>query len=290
MAKEGAPFTAAMPRATSETIHVIERRGGWSAVDWGEIWRYRELLYFLTWRDVRVRYKQTVLGALWALLQPLATMVVFALFFGRLAGLGTRTGGVPYPLFVYLGLLPWTFFASSIAASSVSLVGSAQLITKVYFPRLIVPLSTIGVSGLDLLVSLLLLGGMMAYYGVEPSWRLLLAPVFLIFTVVAAVGVGSLLAALTALYRDFRFVVPFMMQIWMFLSPVIYPSAIVPERWRNAYFLNPAAGLLDGFRAACLDQAFDWPHVGLSMGITLALAWLGTRYFYTIERRLADVI
>jgi len=277
-------------RAESALVRVIERRRGWRVADWGEIWRYRELLQFLAWRDVRVRYKQTALGVAWALLQPLATMAVFALFFGRLAGLGAKTAGVPYPVFVYAGLLPWTFFAGAVGASAASLVGSAQLITKVYFPRLIVPLATIAVSALDFLVAQLLLAALMLHYGIEPTWRALLAPLVIGGFVLAIVGVGSLLAALTALYRDFRFVIPFLLQIWMFVSPVVYPSSIVPPSWRGLYFVNPVAGLLDGFRAACLGQPFEWPQIAVSLGSGLVLFAVGTRYFCTIERRLADVL
>lgn len=277
-------------RVEAASVRVIERRSGWTVVPWKEIWRYRDLLYFLTWRDVRVRYKQTVLGVAWALLQPVTAMVVFALFFGRLAGLGAKTGDVPYTLFVYTGLLPWLFVGSAVAASGASLVGNAQLVSKVYFPRLVVPLAAIGVSVVDFVISLLLLAGFMAFHGVGPTWRILLLPLFLAAAALVAAGAGTLLAGLTALYRDFRFVIPFMIQIWMFVSPVIYPASVVPERWRTLYFLNPVAGLLEGFRAACLGLPFDGPRLAVSLAAAVVLFVIGTRYFASVERRLADVI
>jgi homopolymeric O-antigen transport system permease protein len=268
----------------------IEPSSGWVQIDWGEIWRYRELLCFLTWRDVKIRYKQTVLGAAWAILQPFMTMVVFSLFFGRLAGLGNRTGGVPYPIYVYAGLLPWTFFANSITNSGNSLVGSSNLITKVYFPRLIIPLAAVGAGLVDLGVSFAVLLGMMAYYGTPLSWQLLLVPLFLLGTLLAATGVGTLLSALTVAYRDFRYVVPFMVQLWMFATPVIYPSSIIPKQWHWLLSLNPMAGLIDGFRAAFLARPLDWPHIGLSLAVAAALFFCGAAYFRSTERRFADII
>jgi lipopolysaccharide transport system permease protein len=271
-------------------VQVIRPRTGWSGVDWPELWRYRELLYFLTWRDVKIRYKQTVLGAAWAILQPLMSMVVFSLFFGRLAGLDHRTGGVPYPIYIYAGLLPWTFFANSNTNSGNSLVGNSNLITKVYFPRLIIPLAAVGAGLADLAVSFLVLIGMMLYYGTGFSWQLLLVPVFLVGTVLTATGVGTLLAALTVAYRDFRYVVPFMVQIWMFVTPVIYPSSIVPIKWRWLLALNPMAGLIDGFRGAFLARPLPWPQVGLSLALSVIVFLSGAAYFRKVERQFADII
>ena len=288
----GAAAVAESSAADSQALplRVIEGGEGRRRVDWAEFWQYRELLYFLVWRDVKVRYKQTVLGVAWALLQPLAMTAVFALFFGRWAGLGQKTGDVPYPLFVLTGLLPWAFFASAVTASSNSLVGSAQLLTKVYFPRLIIPFSTVGVALLDLGISLVILAALMLYYGVRPTWMLLLAPIPLLGVALVAIGVGTYLAALTVAYRDFRYVVPFTIQIWMFLSPVIYPSRLVPEDWRWLQALNPLTGMLDGLRACIFHFPVDWTGQALSWAITLLALWWGIRYFRRVERGLADVI
>jgi lipopolysaccharide transport system permease protein len=269
---------------------VIEARPGWMAIDWKEIWRYRELLYFLAWRDVKIRYKQTVLGGAWAILQPFLQMVVFSLFFGELAGLGQKTGGVPYPIFVYSGLLAWTFFANSVTSSSNSLVGSSYLITKVYFPRLIIPLAAVCVGLVDFFVSSVVLVGMMIYYGTPVSWQLLLVPGFLAGTVLAATGVGTFLSALTVTYRDFRYVVPFAIQIWMFVTPVMYPATIVPGRWRWLLSLNPMTGLIEGFRAAFLARPCDWSHFSISMMVGIVIFLFSAFYFRRVERRFADVI
>jgi lipopolysaccharide transport system permease protein len=286
---EARPMPADPPPAPA-AVRIIEPPRGWTSIDWAEIWRYRELLYFLTWRDIKVRYKQTVLGAAWAVLQPLLTMVVFTIFFGRLAGLSSKTGGIPYPIYVYAGLLPWTFFANALSGSGSSLVGSSNLITKVYFPRLVIPLATVGAGLVDLAVSLVVLLVLMAFYGTALSWQLVLAPFFLAGIILAAAGVGSLLAALTVAYRDFRYVVPFMVQIWMFVTPVIYPLSIIPERWRWLLSLNPMAGLIEGFRSAFLARPLEWPHIGLSLAVSAFLFLIGAAYFRKVERSFADII
>jgi lipopolysaccharide transport system permease protein len=259
-------------------------------INWKEIWRYRELLYFLTWRDIKIRYKQTVLGAAWALLQPVLTMLVFTIFFGHLAGLAAKTGGVPYPIYVYVGLLPWTFFANALTNSSSSLVGSSNLITKVYFPRLIIPLAAVGAGLMDLAISLAVLLGMMIFFHTVISWHLVLVPLLLLGTSLAATGVGTFLSALTVYYRDFRYVVPFMVQTWMFVTPVIYPSSLVPARWRWLLSLNPMAGLIDGFRAAFLARPLVWSQVGLSLAVSAVLFVTAASYFRKVERGFADVI
>jgi lipopolysaccharide transport system permease protein len=271
-------------------VQVIEPLRGWVGINGSEIWRYRELLYFLTWRDVKIRYKQTVLGAAWAILQPFMTMVVFSIFFGRLAGLGQKTGGVPYPIYVYAGLLPWTFFANSIATGGNCLVGNSNLITKVYFPRLVIPLASVGAGLVDLAVSFLVLVGMMAYYRTVFSWQLLLVPLFLLGTILAATGVGTILSALTVTYRDFRYVIPFAVQLWMFVTPVIYPPTVVPQRWHLLLSLNPMAGLVDGFRAAFLGTAADWQGIGISLAVSTLLFLGGAVYFRSVERSFADTI
>ncbi len=277
------------PGATPPLL-VIEPSHGRALIDWPEIWRYRELLYFLTWRDIKIRYKQTVFGAAWAILQPFVAMVAFSLFFGHLAGLAARTEGVPYPIYVYAGLLPWTFFANALTTSSHSLVGSASIITKVYFPRLLIPLAAVGAGLVDFAVSLSVLVAMMLYYRTPLSWQLLLLPVLLLGVVLAATGVGAMLSALTVAYRDFQYVVPFVVQLWLFVTPVIYPASIVPEPWRTVLSLNPMAGLVEGFRSALLARPFAWGSLLLSSTVSLALFLAGASYFRRLERRFADII
>jgi lipopolysaccharide transport system permease protein len=272
------------PTVTSSAAQVIEPPRSWVGINLGEIWRYRELLYFLTWRDVKVRYKQTALGAAWAILQPVMTMVVFTIFFGRLAKLGDHTGGIPYPIYVYTGLLAWTFFANSITKCSNSLVSSANLITKVYFPRLIIPLSAIGAGLVDLAISMVVLMGLMVHYGTGISCQLALVPLFLCGAILAATGVGMLLSAFSVAYRDFFYVVPFMVQVWMYLTPM------VPGKWRWLLSLNPMCGLIDGFRAAFLGSALDWPRIGLSLAVSAFFFVLGAFYFRKVESRFADII
>jgi lipopolysaccharide transport system permease protein len=266
----------------------IRPREGWHSLDFKEIWAYRELLVTLSVRDIKVRYKQTILGATWAIIQPVTTMVIFSVIFGRLAGIPSE--GFPYPIFVYSALLPWTFFANAISASSNSLVGSAQLVSKVYFPRLIIPLSSIGAGLVDLLISTSILLLLMVIYGVSWTSQLLLAPLLMCGVVVCALGVGALLSALTVSYRDFRFVVPFMVQIWMYLTPVVYGVGFIPEKYRWLLMLNPMSGYIDGYRAAFLGKPFDWVGIGASVVFTFVLFSIGVMYFQKAERRFADVI
>ncbi len=270
-------------------VRVIEPQSGWRVVNLGELWAYRDLLYFLTWRDVKVRYKQTVLGATWAILQPVMTMIVFSVFFGRLGGIDQRVEG-PYPLFVYAGILPWTFFASAVVQSALSLISNAQLVTKVYFPRLIVPVSAILAATVDFGVSLAVMFGLMAWYGVAPSAACWLLPMLMVLLIAVAIGVGTFLAALVVSYRDFRYVVPFVMQIWMFASPVIYPPSWVDESWRWLYALNPLVGVIEGFRAALLGYPLDLPTLGLSLLSTALLVVVGIGYFGHVERRFSDIV
>ena len=268
---------------------VIEPRSGWAALDLLEIWRHRELAYFLAWRDVKVRYKQTVLGAVWAVLQPLMTMLVFTIFFGRLGRMEQQTT-VPYPVFVYVSLLPWQFFSFCVSQCSQSLISSANLISKVYFPRLLVPLATVGVGIVDFCVASLLLIGLMLWYHIAPTLSLALLPLLLAGLLVASVGVGILLSALTVSYRDLRFAVPFMVQLWMFASPVAYSIEIVPERWRLVYSLNPMAGLISGFRSSLLGEPLHWDCLGVSLCTGLVACLAGMFYFRTVERRFADIV
>ncbi len=276
--------------AVALPLTIIEPSRGWRAVNWREIWKYRELLYFLTWRDVKVRYKQTLLGALWAILQPFMSMVVFTIFFGRLAGLENKTGGVPYPLFVYAGLLPWTLFSQSLGRCSESVVGSSNLVTKVYFPRLIIPLASTGSCLVDFACAFLVLAGMMAWYGVGGGLYVLWLPVFVLLSVMAAVGIGSFVAAVNVAYRDFRYIVPFMVQIWMFVTPVIYPVSIVPEKWRWLLALNPMTGVIEGCRTSILGVPYCLSDGVLSISIALAAFAAGVTYFRKVERRFADVV
>lgn len=271
-----------------EHVTVIEPQRGWRTLDLKELWAYRELLWVLTARDVKVRYKQTVLGFAWAIIQPVMLMIVFSIFFGRLAGM--PSDGIPYPIFVYAALLPWTFFANAVSTSGNSLVGSAQLVGKVYFPRLIIPLSSVGAGLVDFAISACVLLLLMAWYGIGWSLNLLMAPLLVAGVAFIALGVGTFLSALTVAYRDFRYVVPFMIQFWMFATPVVYPASLVPEGWRWLLYLNPMAGLIEGFRSAFLDRPFDVPALALSLGVALVLFLIGIAYFEKVERRFADII
>jgi lipopolysaccharide transport system permease protein len=273
-------------------VTVLERRPGWRWVDLGELWRYRELLLFLTWRDIKVRYKQTALGAAWAVVQPFATMVVFSLFLGRAAGLDASD--TPYPLFVFAGLLPWTFFANAITAAGQSIVGNERLVTKIYFPRLIIPMSAVAAGLVDFLVAFGMLLVMMLYYGVWPTWLLVLAPLVAAGLVVAALGVGTLLSGLTVAYRDFRYVVSFGTQLWMFATPCIYlpPEKAFGPTARALLPLNPAYGLIVNFRAAVLGGpgGLDLYSLAVSAAVGLLLLLVGCWYFRRVERGFADVI
>jgi lipopolysaccharide transport system permease protein len=279
------------PASGEGPVTLICRRRGWQSLNLPELWRSRELLYYLVWRDVKVRYKQAVLGGAWALLQPLAVMIAFSLFFGRM-GPGADTGA-PYPLFVLAGLLPWTFFANAVSLSAQSVVSNQSLISKVYFPRLLIPIGAVGPGLVDLGISCLLLLGFMLYHRVVPGWGLLLLPVLVLALIAAALGVGVLLAALTVAYRDFRHVVPFLVQLWMFATPSLYmrTDAISPT-WQSLLPLNPAYGLVAGFRAAALGSPFEIDPVTLvisaASGLVLLLA--GCLYFRRVERDFADVI
>jgi lipopolysaccharide transport system permease protein len=269
-------------------VTVIEPSKGWRMLDLKEIWAYRELLWVLTMRDIKVRYKQTVLGAAWAIIQPVMTMIIFSIIFGRLAKLPSE--GYPYPIFVYAALLPWTFFANAIGTSGASVVGSANLVSKVYFPRLIIPLSSIGVGLIDFAIASSILLLMMLWYGVGWSVNLLMAPVLVVVVIFTALGVGTLLAALNVAYRDFRYVIPFLVQIWMYATPVVYSKEIVPDEWRWLLFLNPMAGTIDAFRSTFLGKPFDFSAIGISLAIAAAIFVWGIAYFEKVERRFADII
>lgn len=291
--------TAAGPREENGSVDrqtapatVIVPARGWQAVNLGELWTGRELVFFLAWRDVKVRYKQTVLGAAWAVLQPALMMVVFTLFFGRVA-IGTATADVSYPLFVLAGLLPWTFFATAVTNAGNSVVGSERLITKIYFPRLAIPLAAVLAAAVDFVVSSVLLLGLMAYYRVPPGAGLLLAPLVAAVVFLAALGVGTLLAALNVAYRDFRYVIPFLTQVWMFATPTIYlrtSAAGAGSLGRVVTALNPMAALVSGFRAAALGRPLPWAGLGQALAVSLVILLIGCFYFRKVEGNFADII
>lgn len=266
---------------------IIQPRPGWIAIDWRELWESREILAFLILRDVKVRYKQTVLGILWAVLQPLFTMVIFTIIFGRFAKIPSE--GLPYAIFVFAGLLPWTFFSNSVSQASQSLVNQQALLTKIYLPRLFVPGSAVGGALVDLGISAVVFLGIMVFYSVAPGWGFLAVPFLVLLTTFAALGVGLSLAALTVTYRDFRYVVPFMIQSWMYVSPVIYPVSVVPREWQWALALNPMAGLIDGFRSALLGLPWNLTTLTVSSVSSIAILVFGLFYFRKTERRFADV-
>lgn len=266
----------------------IEPSRGWLRVDMRELWSYRELLYFLVWRDVKVRYKQTLLGAAWAILQPLLTMVVFTVFFGKLARM--PSDGIPYPIWSYAGLLPWSYFAQALSESSSSLVGNANLIKKVYFPRLLVPVAGVVAGLLDLAVAFVVLLGLMLHYHVTPTGALLLLPAFLLLALVTALGVGLWLSALNVEYRDVRYVIPFLIQFWLFVTPVAYPSSLLPEPWRTLYGVNPMAGVVEGFRWALIGARPPGLMLWVSAAVSLLLLVTGLLHFNRTQRSFADVV
>lgn len=275
----------------SEPVTLIIEAGRSERHYWRDLWRYRELFYFLAWRDLLVRYKQTVIGVAWALLRPLLTMLVFTIVFGKLAKLPSE-GGAPYPILVFAALLPWQFFSNALSEASNSLIGNANLISKVYFPRLIIPASAIITSFVDFLISGVILVGLMVWYQFVPDWRILTLPFFIALAFATAMGFGLWLTALNVKYRDFRYVVPFIVQFGLYVSPVGFSSSIVPEKWRLLYSLNPMVGVIDGFRWAIIggETNIYWPGFALSVAIVIiALAW-GVYYFRKTEKTFADVI
>jgi lipopolysaccharide transport system permease protein len=268
---------------------VIEPRKGWAPVNLGEVWRFRELLYFLAWRDVKVRYKQTALGVIWAVLQPVIMMLIFSVLFGRLARIPSE--GAPYPIFVFIGLLPWNYFSSVLGSSTSSLVAGSNLITKIYFPRLIVPASTAVAALLDLCIAFFVLGVMMVWYGVDISLGTALVPVLVLITLMNAVGFGLWFSALNVRYRDIQYVIPFLIQIWMFATPVIYPRSMLGDKYGWILLLNPMGGVIEAFRPAVLGHMpIPWTSLGVSTGIGFLVFIGGVFYFRRVERYFADVI
>lgn len=257
---------------------------------WKDIWHYRELFYFLAWRDILVRYKQTVIGIAWSLIRPLLTMIVFTVIFGKLAKLPSE--GVPYPILVFAAMLPWQFFSNSLSESSNSLIANSNLLSKIYFPRIIMPTSSVIVSLIDFLISFVILALLMIWYKFIPDWRIVTLPFFLMLALFASLGFGLWIAALNVKYRDFRYIIPFIVQFGLYISPVGFSSSIIPGNWRLLYSINPMVGVIDGFRWALLGQNIQlyWPGFLLSIGLTVLVFLYGLRYFRMTERTFADVI
>ena len=274
------------------SFHIIIEPGRTEKNYWKDIWRYRELFYILSWRDIKVRYKQTVLGVLWAIIRPLLTMLVFTFIFGRLAKMPTG-GEAPYAIMVFAGLLPWYFFSNAVTESSNSLVGNQNLITKVYFPRLIIPASSVITSFIDFLISFVILFGLFIYYGYLPPVTIFLLPVFWVFMFMASLGPGLYLTALNVKYRDFRYIIPFIVQFGLYISPVGFSSSIVPEQWKWLYYLNPMAGVIDGFRWCIVKNApnplLDYPFY-ISLAVTVFMMVLALYQFRRMEKNFADLI
>ena len=279
------PFAPGLPEQP-----VIRIRPGKKlvALDLRDLWAYRELFYFLIWRDVKVRYKQTAFGAAWAIIQPLFAMLIFALFFGKLAGM--PSDNIPYPIFAFVGLLPWTFFSNAVTSSGNSLVGSSNLITKIYFPRMIIPGAAVAAGLVDFGIAFVLLGVLVIYYGTGITWSALMLPMLVLITAVLAFAVGMWASALNVKYRDVRHALPFLIQLWFFATPIVYPTTIVPVKWRWAMALNPMSGIIDGYRAAVFGSGFDIRGLAISGGVTLALLIWSAYAFRRMEKTFADIV
>jgi len=276
-----------MDNISRERKTILKPTTGWAALNLRDMWLYRELIFFMTWRDLKVRYKQTLLGVGWAILQPFMTMVVFSIFFGNLAAV--PSDGVPYPIFSYTALIPWTLFSKALQDASRSLVNNSHMITKVYFPRMILPVSSVLAGVVDFLIAFIVLLGLMFYYKITPTANTWTLPLFLILAVITAIAVGLWLSALNVLYRDINYVLPFLTQFWMYLTPIAYPSSMVPERWRAVYALNPMTGVVEGFRWALLGTAQPPGLMTLvSAGVAVVLLISGMFYFKRMERLFAD--
>ena len=276
----------AQPEASP--LLILQPSRGWISLGLRDIWAHRELLYFLTWRDIKIRYKQTALGVLWAVIQPLLPMIIFTLFFGKLAGI--PSDGVPYAVFAYAGLLPWTYFSNAVANSAVSIVGSSSLITKVYFPRMIIPGSAALAALFDFFIASSLLAALMMWYRLPMQAGILMLPPLIVLVTILALGVGMLFAGLTVRYRDIRYALPFAIQVWMFATPVIFPSSMVPLRWRWALAINPLTGVIEGFRSALFGKPFNWGALAVCASIAFALLVYAAYSFRRLERTFADTI
>ncbi|MFC2029450.1 ABC transporter permease [Chloroflexota bacterium] len=287
--RQGTPGKGDSVLTERKPVVSIRPSRGWISLNLRDLWSYRELLYFLSWRTIKVRYKQTVLGASWAILQPLFTMVIFSLFFGRLAGV--PSDGLPYPIFSYAALVPWGFFANGLSGSANSLVGNSNLIKKVYFPRLVVPISAVLSGIVDFILAFIVLLGMMLFFGITPTARVVWLPALLLLALVTSLGVGLWLSAMNVQFRDVRYAVPFLINAWMFATPIAYPSSLLPEPWQTLYGLNPMAGVVEGFRWALLDtDTAPGPMVLLSAVVAVFLLVGGAFYFRRMEKTFADVM
>ena len=281
--------TVVAPVGNEQPLIRIQPSGKWVSLGFRELWEYRELLYFLVWRDVKVRYKQTVLGVAWAIIQPLMTMVVFSLFFGKLAKV--PSDGIPYPIFNFAALVPWTFFAHGLNQGAGSLVASANMIKKIYFPRLAMPLATVLAGLVDFVLAFMVLVLMMLYYGIVPTFNALWLPLFLLLALVTSLGVALWLSAMNVQFRDVRYTIPFLIQMWLFVSPITYPSSMLPEPWRTLYGINPMAGVVEGFRWALLGtDTAPGPIIFVSSLVALLLLASGVYYFRRMEKTFADVV
>lgn len=279
-----------LPALANEQVLIIEP-GRTEKNYWADLWRYRELFLVLAWRDISVRYKQTIIGVAWALIRPFLTMIVFTIIFGRVAGLPSD-GAAPYALMVFAGMLPWTFFSAALSEASNSLIGNERLISKVYFPRLIIPTASVVTAFVDFLISFVILLGMMLYFQFAPGWSMLLLPVFMLLAFLASLGPGLWITALNVKYRDFRYIIPFVVQFGLYVSPVGFSSNVIPEQWRLLYSLNPMVGVIDGFRWAILGEASPpyWPGFSLSLVVVAFFLWLGISQFRKMENSFADLI
>ena len=283
MEKTALKISPDLPRTRREPVR------GWALPKFRELWEYRELLFFFVWRDIKVRYKQTVLGAAWAIIQPFFTMVIFSLFFGRLAQV--PSDGVPYPIFSYVALVPWSFFATALTQASNSLVTSAQMVKKIYFPRLTLPIATVFAGVVDFVLAFIVLMGMMWYYGVTPTVNVWWLPLFVLLAMVTSLGVSLWLSAMNVQFRDVHYTIPFLTQAWLFVTPIAYPSSLVPEAWRVLYGLNPMAGVVEGFRWALLGtDTAPGPMMIVSVVVSVALFIGGAFYFRRMEQSFADVL
>jgi lipopolysaccharide transport system permease protein len=277
------------PPVDDVPVTYIRPSRGWVSLRLGDLWAYRDLLYFLTWRDIKVRYKQTILGAAWAIIQPLFTMVVFSVFFGRLAKI--PSDAVPYPVFSYAALVPWTFFANALGNSTSSLVDSANLLRKVYFPRLVIPVSAVLAGVVDFVLAFIVLLGMILFYGIMPTRAVVWLPLLLLLALVTSLGAGLWLTAMNVQFRDVRYAVPFLVQAWLFATPIAYPSSLLNEPWRTLYGINPMAGVVEGFRWALLGtDTAPGPMIGVSAAVAVGLLVSGAFYFRRMERSFADVV
>lgn len=291
MLSAAAPSNDVTPVRSSQArppLVVVQPQKGWMRVDFGALWQYRELLYFLVWRDIKVRYKQTAIGAAWAICQPLLTMLIFTVIFGRFAKI--PSDNVPYPIFAFAGLLPWTYFSQSITRSGASVVSEANLIRKIYFPRLVIPISAAVAPLVDFALSFAIFGVMMLYYRVVPGWSVVTLPVFLCLAVVAALGVSLWLSALNVRYRDIGHAIPFLVQFWMYASPIVYPIGLIPERWRPLYSLNPVVGVIEGFRWGLIGKPLYVPSIAIGGAVALVLLLSGLIFFKRMERTFADIV